>query len=39
MTTRTLRVALVGGPMYDPLYEAVSDVEKDSGVSVEVVVQ
>jgi hypothetical protein len=25
--------------MYDPLYEAVSDVEKDSGVSVEVVVQ
>jgi multiple sugar transport system substrate-binding protein len=32
-----LRVLLVGGPMYDPLYSRLSDFEEREGVSVEVV--
>lgn len=31
-----LRVLLVGGPMYDPLYSRLSDFEKQEGVDVEV---
>ena len=34
-----MRVALVGGPMYDPLYERIPDFERETGRSVEVVVQ
>jgi multiple sugar transport system substrate-binding protein len=34
-----VRVALVGGPMYDPLYEAIASFERDFGVAVEVVVR
>ena len=34
-----LRVALVGGPMYDPLYEAIPAFERESGIGVEVVAQ
>ena len=34
-----LRVALVGGPMYDPLYEAIPAFERESGIAVEVVAQ
>jgi multiple sugar transport system substrate-binding protein len=33
----TVRVALVGGPMYDPLYAAIPDFERESGLRVEVV--
>jgi len=33
----TVRVALVGGPMYDPLYEAIPAFEHESGFAVEVV--
>lgn len=36
---RTLRVALVGGPMYDPLYQAIPAFERESGIAVEVVAQ
>ena len=36
---RRVRVALVGGPMYDPLYDAIPRFEQDFGLSVEVVVQ
>jgi multiple sugar transport system substrate-binding protein len=36
-TPSTLRVALVGGPMYDGLYETIPDFEKTSAVHVEVV--
>lgn len=32
-----VRVALVGGPMYDPLYEALPDFERNTGLSVDVV--
>lgn len=32
----SLRVAFVGGPMYDPLYERVSDWEKTTGLRVEI---
>jgi multiple sugar transport system substrate-binding protein len=32
-----VRAALVGGPMYDPLYDAIPAFERDSGVRVEVV--
>ena len=41
MLTRdqSVRVALVGGPMYDPLYDAIPRFEQDFGLSVEVVVQ
>lgn len=35
----SLRVALVGGPMYDPLYERIPEFERSSGVAVEVVVR
>jgi multiple sugar transport system substrate-binding protein len=34
-----VRIALVGGPMYDPLYEAIADFERDAKVRVEVVAQ
>lgn len=32
-----VRAALVGGPMYDPLYEAIAPFEKATGHHVEVV--
>src|ERR671914_719506 len=32
-----VRVALVGGPMYDPLYAAIPEFERETGFSVEVV--
>ena len=32
-----VRVALVGGPMYDPLYAAIPDFERETGLSVDVV--
>jgi multiple sugar transport system substrate-binding protein len=35
--SRTVRVALVGGPMYDPLYESIPAFERESGLRVEVV--
>ena len=35
----TLRAALVGGPMYDPLYAAIPAFEAETGVRVEVVAQ
>lgn len=31
-----MRVALVGGPMYDPLYESIPDFERETGFSVEI---
>ena len=34
-----VRVALVGGPMYDPLYAAIRSFEQDTGLAVEVVAQ
>ncbi|MGH3144203.1 MAG: extracellular solute-binding protein [Rubrobacter sp.] len=34
----TLRVLLVGGPMYDPLYERIAEFERREGVEVERVV-
>ena len=34
-----VRVALVGGPMYDPLYETIPDFEHQTGYRVEVVAQ
>ncbi len=34
-----LRVALVGGPMYDPLYLAIPAFERETGIAVEVVAQ
>ena len=36
-TRSVIRVALVGGPMYDPLYEALPDFESESGFRVEIV--
>src|SRR5262245_45604497 len=33
---RTVRVALVGGPMYDPLYETIPAFERESGLTVEI---
>jgi multiple sugar transport system substrate-binding protein len=36
---RTVRVALVGGPMYDGLYESFPEFERRSGLRVEVVVR
>jgi multiple sugar transport system substrate-binding protein len=35
----TVRVALVGGPMYDPLYAALPAFEREAGLSVDVVAQ
>ena len=35
----TVRIALVGGPMYDQLYNAIPDVERASGIRVDVVAQ
>lgn len=39
MATRSkiVRVALVGGPMYDPLYAAIPEFERETGLIVEVV--
>ncbi len=34
--TRIVRAALVGGPMYDPLYEALPAFERETGLSVEI---
>jgi multiple sugar transport system substrate-binding protein len=34
-----VRVALVGGPMYDPLYEAFPDFTRETGIAVDVVVR
>jgi len=36
---RIIRAALVGGPMYDPLYDAIPQFERDFGFSVDVVVR
>jgi multiple sugar transport system substrate-binding protein len=38
-TRKTVKVALVGGPMYDPLYELIPHFERESGLAVEVVVR
>src|SRR5687768_6235260 len=35
----SVRVALVGGPMYDPLYESIADFERREGIGVEIVAQ
>jgi multiple sugar transport system substrate-binding protein len=35
---RSLRILLVGGPMYDPLYERLGEFEEREGISVEVAV-
>src|SRR5687768_14880848 len=35
----TVRIALVGGPMYDQLYNAIPDFERASGIRVEIVAQ
>jgi len=34
---RIVRVALVGGPMYDPLYAAIPEFERQTGLTVEIV--
>jgi multiple sugar transport system substrate-binding protein len=40
MTTHDLvRAALVGGPMYDPLYESIPEFERATGLRVDVVVR
>ena len=36
--TAELRVLLVGGPMYDPLYERLAEFEEGEGVRIERVV-
>ena len=36
-TPPTLRVALVGGPMYDPLYGEIASFSRENGVTVEIV--
>jgi multiple sugar transport system substrate-binding protein len=36
-TRAVIRVALVGGPMYDPLYDAIPDFESESGFRVEII--
>src|SRR5688572_1968459 len=38
-STAVVRVALVGGPMYDPLYESITRFELETGYRVEVVAQ
>ena len=35
---RSLRILLVGGPMYDPLYERLGEFEEREGMSVEAAV-
>ena len=35
--TKRVRALLVGGPMYDPLYDAVPAFERETGYSVEIV--
>ena len=35
--TRTVRTALVGGPMYDPLYDTLPAFERETGLTVEIV--
>src|SRR5688572_25046934 len=37
--TRTLRIALVGGPMYDPLYARIPEFERSTGIAVEIAVR
>src|SRR5262245_46619144 len=37
MRNRTVRALLVGGPMYDPLYDAIPAFERESGFSVEII--
>ncbi len=39
LTTRVVRAALVGGPMYDPLYDAIPTFEREAEARVEVVAQ
>jgi multiple sugar transport system substrate-binding protein len=39
MRTGSIRVALVGGPMYDSLYSLIPQFERDTGIEVEVVVR
>jgi multiple sugar transport system substrate-binding protein len=34
-----LRAALIGGPMYDPLYDAIPGFTRDTGIPVEIVVR
>jgi len=36
---RTVKAALVGGPMYDPLYEAIPRFARETGIAVDVVVR
>jgi multiple sugar transport system substrate-binding protein len=36
---KTIRAALVGGPMYDPLYSAIPEFERETGLEVDVVVR
>jgi multiple sugar transport system substrate-binding protein len=36
---RTVRVALVGGPMYDPLYAVLPEFEREAALRVEIVAQ
>jgi multiple sugar transport system substrate-binding protein len=36
---QVVRVALVGGPMYDPLYAGIPDFERETGLTVEIVAQ
>jgi len=33
---RSLRVLLIGGPMYDPLYESIADFTRREGITVEI---
>jgi multiple sugar transport system substrate-binding protein len=35
----SIRVALVGGPMYDPLYNAIPSFARDAGLTVDIVAQ
>ena len=36
--SESLKILLVGGPMYDPLYERIGEFEESEGMSVEVIV-
>jgi multiple sugar transport system substrate-binding protein len=36
--SESLKILLVGGPMYDPLYERIGEFEESEGMSVEVTV-
>ena len=35
--SESLKILLVGGPMYDPLYERIGEFEESEGMSVEVI--